>query len=259
MEATDFYPVTCALYFEENISGADSRRKKEAGLYKTSSLTNNTSHKKDDGTYVKECELIESKLGGKIGIDKYLCSFHWCKYGLSWKPPKTCQHPLHKEESKDFRHRKPKASLRAASWSNYTKIKDTFPGQFLIGGMLFIPHRKNPVEDLEVNIEDLDVNIVDKDPDFVLPPALTDPSTKEDMDRLLDNSTEDVSPIKFQIQGAVNDMSDASLRYNKRKYKEVKAAFKKRFVAWLHRDKQKSLKALYPPNLTTKIVTNLIG
>ena len=125
--------------------------------------------------------------------------------------------------------------------------------------MLCIPHEKNPVEDLEVNIEDLDVNIVDKDPDFVPPPALTDPSTKEDMDRLLDNSTEDVSPIKFQIQGPVNDMSDASLRYHKRKYKEAKAAFKKSFVAWLHRDKQKSLKALYPPNLTTKIVTNLKG
>ena len=266
MDSTDLYPLTCALYLEENICGADSRRKKEAGLYKISSLTDNTSHKKNDGTYVKECELIESRLGEKIAIDKYLCSFHWYKYGLSWKPPKTCQHLLHKEESKDFWHRKHKASLRPASWSNYTKIKDTFPGQFLIGGMLCIPHRKNPVEDLEVNIEDLDVNIVDldvnivdKDPDFVLPPALTDPSTKEDMDRLLDNSTEDVSPIKFQIQSAVNDMSDASLRYHKRKYKEVKAAFKKRFVAWLHRDKQKSLKALYPPNLTTKIVTNLIG
>ena len=91
--------------------------------------------------------------------------------------------------------------------------------------MLCIPHRKNPIAGLEVNIEDLDVNIVDKDPDFVPPPALTDPSTEEDMDRLLDNSTDDVSPIKFQIQSPVNDMSDASLRYHKRKYKEVKAAF----------------------------------
>ena len=87
---------------------------------------------------------------------------------LSWKPPKTLQHPLHKDKSKYFQHRKPKASLRPASWSNYTKIKDVFPGQFPIGGMLCTPHRKNPVEDL-------DVNIVDKDTDFVLPPALTDP------------------------------------------------------------------------------------
>ena len=79
------------------------------------------------------------------------------------------------------------------------------------------PTSKNPVEDLEVNIEDLDVNIADKDPDFVPSPALTDPSTKEDMDRLLDNSTQDVSPIKFQIQSPANDMSDASLRYHKRK------------------------------------------
>ena len=71
-------------------------------------------------------------------------------------------------------------------------------------------------------------HIVDKDPDFVLPPALTDPSTKEDMDRLLDSSTEDVSPIKFQIQSPIN-MSDASLRYHKRNYKETKAAFKKTF------------------------------
>ena len=97
--------------------------------------------------------------------------------------------------------------------------------------MLCIPDRKNPVEDLEVNIEDLDVNIVDKDPDFVPPPALTDPPIKEDMDRLLDNSTEDVSPIKFQIQSPVNDMSDASLRYHNRKYKEAKAAFKKKFCS----------------------------
>ena len=97
--------------------------------------------------------------------------------------------------------------------------------------MLCIPHRKNPVEDLEVNIEDLDVNIVDKDPDFVPPPAPTDPSTKEDMDRLLDNSTEDVSPIKFQIQSPVNDISNASLRYHKRKYKEAKAVFKKKFCS----------------------------
>ena len=82
--------------------------------------------------------------------------------------------------------------------------------------MLCIPHRKNPVEDLEVNIEDLDVNILDKDSDFVLPTALTDPSTKKDMDRLLNNSTEDVSPIKFQIQCPVNDMSDASLWYHKK-------------------------------------------
>ena len=108
MEATDFYPVTCALCLEENNCGADSRRKKEAGLYKISLLTDNTSYKKDDGTFVKECELIESRLGGKITIDKYLCSFHQYKYGLSWKPPETCQHPLHKEESKDFRHRNPK-------------------------------------------------------------------------------------------------------------------------------------------------------
>ena len=227
MEVTDIYPATCALYLEENNCGADSRRKKEAGLYKISLLTDNTSYRKDNDTFVKECELIESRLGGKITIDKYLCSFHWYKYGLFWKPPKTCQHPLHKEESKDFWHRKPKASLRPASWSNYTKIKDAFPGQFPVGGMLCIPHRKNPVEDLEVSIEDLDVNIVDKDPDFVLLPALTDPSTKEDMDRLLDNSTEDVSPIKFQIQSPVNDMSDALLQYHKRKYKEAKAAFKK--------------------------------
>ena len=77
--------------------------------------------------------------------------------------------------------------------------------------MLRIPHRKNPVEDLKVNMEDLNVDIVDNDPDFVPPPALTDPSTKEDMTWLLDNSTEDVSPIKFQIQSPVNDRSDASL------------------------------------------------
>ena len=50
------------------------------------------------------------------------------------------------------------------------------------------PTLENPIEDLEVNIEDLDVNIVDKDPDFVpAPPAVTGPSTKEDMDWLLDN------------------------------------------------------------------------
>ena len=97
--------------------------------------------------------------------------------------------------------------------------------------MLCIPHRKNPVEDLEVNIEDLDVNIVDKDPDFVPPPALTDPSTKEDKSCLLDNSTEDVSPIKFQIQSPVDDMSDASLQYHKRKYKEVKATFEEKFCS----------------------------
>ena len=97
--------------------------------------------------------------------------------------------------------------------------------------MYRIPHQKNPVKDLEVNTEDLDVNIVDKDPDFVPPPALTDPSTKEDMDRLLGSSTEDVSPIKFQIQSPVNDMSDASLWYHKRKYKESKAAFKKKFCS----------------------------
>ena len=105
MEATDFYPVTCALYLEENNCGADSRRKKEAGLHKISSLTDNpdnTSYEKDDGTFVKESELIESRLGGKITIGKYLCSFHQYKYGLSWKLPKTCQHPLHKEESKIF-------------------------------------------------------------------------------------------------------------------------------------------------------------
>ena len=46
----------------------------------------------------------------------------------------------------------------------------------------------------------------------------------------MDNSTEDVSPIKFQIQSLVNDMS-ASLRYHKRKYKEAKAAFKKKFCS----------------------------
>ena len=62
-----------------------------------------------------------------------------------------------------------------------------------------------------------------------------------------------------KYKSPVNDMSDASLWYHKRKYKEAKAEFKKSFVSWLHRDKQKSLKALYPPNLTTKIVTNLIG
>ena len=90
-------------------------RKKQDVTNKISSLTDNKSYKKDDGTFVKECELIESRLGGKITTDKYLCSFHWYKYGLSWKPPKTCQHPLHKEESKDFRHRKPKASLQSAS------------------------------------------------------------------------------------------------------------------------------------------------
>ena len=65
MEATDFYPVTCALYLEENNCGADSRRKKEAGLYKVNSLTNNTSYKIDDGTFVKECESIESRLWWK--------------------------------------------------------------------------------------------------------------------------------------------------------------------------------------------------
>ena len=69
MEATDFYPVTCALYLEENNCGADSRRKKEAGLHKIISLTDNSSYKKDDGTFVKECELIESRLCGNITID----------------------------------------------------------------------------------------------------------------------------------------------------------------------------------------------
>ena len=76
MEAADFYPVTCALNLEENNCGADSRRKKEAGLHKISSLADNTSYKKDDAIFVKECELIESRLGGKITIDKFLCSFH---------------------------------------------------------------------------------------------------------------------------------------------------------------------------------------
>ena len=97
--------------------------------------------------------------------------------------------------------------------------------------MLCIPHQKNPVEGLEVNIEDLDVNIVDKDPDFAPPLALTDPSTKGGMDRLLDNSTEDVSHIKFQIQSPVYEMSDAYLGCYKIKYKEVKAAVRKKFCS----------------------------
>ena len=58
------------MYLEDNNCGADSRRKKEEGLYKISSLTDNTSYKKDDGTFVKECELIEGRLGGKITTDK---------------------------------------------------------------------------------------------------------------------------------------------------------------------------------------------
>ena len=87
---------------------------------------------------------------------------------------------------------------------------------------------KYPVEDLEVNIEDLDVNIVDKDPDFVCHQLLQIHPLKKIwigfwtiVQRMC------VSPIKFQMQSPVNDMSEASLRYYKRKYKEVKAAFKK--------------------------------
>ena len=112
------------------------------------------------------------------------------------------------------------------------KDQGCFPWSVSSRWYVMYPTSEKPhIEDLEVNIEDLDVNTVDKDPDFVLPPVLTDPSTKEDMDRLLDNSTEDVSPIKFQIQSPVNDISDALLWYHKRKYKEVKAAFKEKFCS----------------------------
>ena len=41
-----------------------------------------------------------------------------------------------------------------------------------------------------------------------------------------------MSPIKFQIQSPVNDMSDASLWYHKRKYKEAEnSIFKKKFCS----------------------------
>ena len=116
--------------------------------------------------------------------------------------------------------------LRSSTLQQYERINGQFPNKFPIFGNLCRLHRITPTSD---EYEDHD----DKnDPDFIeLPFNVSKESGetsyfKENLTSFLTNAAENVSTIKYQInKTAVNDLSDTSIKYHKRKFNEVVEAF----------------------------------
>eukprot|EP00111_Clytia_hemisphaerica_P014592 TCONS_00042975-protein len=105
------------------------------------------------------------------------------------------------------------SGLRPASISMYESINEEFPLEFAMFGNLCRIHRSMPVV-VDTDSTDLD---------------FTPPPDTQDFRSFFEESPFDKSPTKYKLTNSVNNLSESTVRYHKRKYKDYVESCKKKY------------------------------
>jgi hypothetical protein len=222
----------CFLYSAK--CGAHQKNVTVDGTFSTEEIDKNILLNKNE---VNEKELIQSRVGKLMPNTSKVCAYHRYFFGTLWRAPTHCVHPLH-EQAVDWRKAKKLKNLRPATLDMYNTINSRFPLQFPMFGNLCTIHRKNllvPDVPEDANLQEVD------DPEYIVNTS-QDQSTLQDLHELTRSTN--ISPLKFRLTSPVNELSDTTLRYQKRKYKEFKTASKKRYKEMLAPGQEKELSGL---------------
>ena len=147
---------------------------------------------------ILEKELIESRIFKEFNPDDKICAFHRQKYGIYWKVPNRCLHPVHINSVKN---RLKKQSYRQATQKQYEIINIQYPRRFPMFGNLCGKHRDCRKEIIEDEEEDAPF----------LPPLIQSDNSfnTDDVNNFLEISAPDVSPIKWHLNKTL--IKEASL------------------------------------------------
>lgn len=212
----------------------DHTAARKSGLYEISSLQLSVNKQLEKIRFypeqnVSEVQLISNRSEQDISnVKGMICAFHRFKYGTFWQPSRRCAHPDH-----IVHPAKKKETVRMASWKVYLHWNMIFPS-FPMGGMLCSKHRVIDVnQGAEIGNENHSEETAD--PDYQPPTGslcmneIERDQCKQQMRTFTETAAPDMSPLKFQIISPVSKLSKSSIYYAKRKYKEAKTNFKKKF------------------------------
>ena len=102
---------------------------------------------------VTEKQLIESRAKRQFQESDFVCAFHRYSFGIDWRAPQCCQHPLHERSSL----KKSKLVVKPAYWRVYQRTEKQFPSKFPIRGAICTKHRL--AEQNKVLTGDYDMNV----------------------------------------------------------------------------------------------------
>jgi len=91
------------------------------------------------------------------------------------------------------------------------------------------------------DVDDLPEDTENDDPEYFVNIS-QDQSTLQDLHALTEPAS--ASPLKFRLTSSVNQLSETTVRYQKRKYKDFKKAIKKRYKEILAPGQEKEISAL---------------
>lgn len=213
----------------------DHKVSRKSGLYQLSRLELSVNKQLEKiGFYpkqnVSEIQLISNRsLQDISAIEGVICAFHRFKYGTFWQPSRRCAHPEHRVHPA-----KKKETVRMASWKVYLHWNLIFPS-FPMGGMLCSKHRIIGGVNHGAEMGDENESEETADPSYQPPAGILYMNEaemdqrKQQMRTFTEAAAPDMSPIRFQITTPVAELSKSSIYYAKRKYKDAKNSFKKKF------------------------------
>ena len=205
----------CVLFKETGNCGLNRKRRK-SDVVCFSELDQTVDVKICNGE-VTEQQLIENRAKRQFQESDFVCAFHRYSFGIDWRVPQCCQHPLHERSSS----KKSKLIVKPAYWPVYQSIEKQFPHKFPIGGAICTKHRL--AEQNKVLTGDYDTNVPDEE--YSPPPTSGMNTSKEELDSFLELST-DISPAKFQMVSPLESYSKSTMLYAKKKWKQAKKSFK---------------------------------
>lgn len=207
------------ILFDDTQNCGPNRKRRKSGVLHFSELDQTVDIKICNGE-VTEKQLIESRAKKQFQETDFVCAFHRYSFGIDWRAPQCCQHPLHEKSSS----KKAKLAVKPAYWPVYQSIQKQFPDEFPIGGSICTKHRLS--EQNKMFSGDCDMDIQDEE--YSPPPSSSANTSKEQLDSFLDSST-DISPIKFQMVSPLESYSESTMKYAKKKWKQAKKSFKLKY------------------------------
>ena len=169
---------------------------------------------------VTEKQLIESRAKRQFQESNFVCAFHRYSFGIDWRAPQCCQHPLHERTSS----KKSKLVVKPAYWPVYQSIEKQFLNEFPIGGAICTKHRL--AEQNKVLTGNYDMNVQYEE--YIPPPTSSMNTSKEELYSFFELST-DISPVKFQIVSPLESYSKSPMKYVKKKWRQAKKSFKLKY------------------------------
>ena len=185
-----------------------------------------------------ELKLIENRLGKTLENEDKLCAYHRFINGVGWRPSKRCQHPLHNQEN-----RKKSPATRPIPIETSISIANRYKCYLPIGSVMCFNHLKDELSYTTADNVDESV-VIDPDTEVTNDSMLEDPDFEPEeiivADDVLNSTAEtsgvlseylDASPVRFQIKRKrVDDLSENTKLYLKRKYEEAKNLLAQKFA-----------------------------